>query len=157
MVACLKDRAELRLAGINAAAMATALDEASAWPAPDGKPRFDSCNLDAICFVPATQRAYARRGFDHMELVTKELCAYLGIPLFDVLVRSGARDQRTLGRGDRASNLSGTVRAADDVSGMKLLLVDDVVTTGASMRESTRALLARGAEEVTCCALSRVW
>ncbi|MBR3224765.1 MAG: ComF family protein [Atopobiaceae bacterium] len=157
LVACLKDRAELRLAGINAAAMATALDEASAWPAPDGRPRFDPCNLDAICFVPATQRAYARRGFDHMELVAKELCAYLDIPLYDVLVRSGARDQRALGRGDRAFNLSGTVRALDDVRGMKLLLIDDVVTTGASMRESTRALLLRGAKDVTCCALSRVW
>ena len=39
----------------------------------------------------------------------------------------------------------------------EMLLVDDVVTTGASMREATRALLARGAASVGCCALTRVW
>lgn len=157
MVACLKDRSELRLAGVNAAAMATALDEASSWPALDGRARFDHEAIDAICFVPATAKAYARRGFDHMELVSKELSALLDIPLFDVLVRSRARDQRDLGKSERASNISGTVRAIDDVRGMRLLLVDDVITTGASMRESARALLLRGAQSVSCCALSRVW
>ena len=157
MVACLKDRSELRLAGINAAAMATALDEASSWPAPDGKARFDSHEVDAICFVPATAKAYARRGFDHMELVSKELSALLEVPLFDVLVRSRGRDQRDLNRNERASNIRGTVRAIDDVRGMRLLLADDVITTGASMRESARALLSRGAQDVTCCALARVW
>lgn len=157
MVACLKDRTELRLAGVNAAAMATALDEASSWLAPDGHARFDPNCIDALCFVPATAEAYARRGFDHMELVATELSHMMRIPLFDVLARSSGKDQRSLGRNQRASNLSGTVRAIDDVSGMRLLLVDDVVTTGASMRESTRALLARGAKDVTCCALTRVW
>lgn len=157
MVACLKDRSELRLAGINAAAMATALDEASSWPALDGKARFDPGGVDALCFVPATAKAYARRGFDHMELVSKELSALLGIPLFDVLVRARSRDQRDLNKSERSSNISGTVRTIDDVRGMRLLLADDVITTGASMNESVRALLSRGAQSVTCCALARVW
>ncbi len=157
MVACLKDRFELRLAKINAAAMATSLDEASGWPALDGAPRFDPTETDAICFVPATAAAYARRGFDHMELVARELSSLLGVPLFDVLARTSASDQRSLGRDERATNLKGTVDVTDDVSDMRLLLVDDVVTTGASMRESTRALLARGAQEVTCAALARAW
>lgn len=157
MVACLKDRFELRLASVNAAAMATALDEASSWPAPDGTPRYDASNIDALCFVPATSAAYTRRGFDHMELVAKELQRFLDIPLFDVLVRTTGRDQRKLGKEERAKNLHGSVEAIDDVAGMRLLLVDDVITTGASMREATRALLLRGASEVTCCGLTRVW
>jgi len=157
MIACLKDRSELRLAAVNAAAMATALDEASSWPALDGAARFDPQETDALCFVPATAAAYARRGFDHMELVSKELQRLIGVPLFDVLARASKHDQRALGREDRAANLAGTVTVLDDVAGMRLLLVDDVVTTGASMREATRALLARGAREVTCCALARVW
>lgn len=157
LVACLKDRSELRLAKINAAAMATALDEASSWPALDGAARFNASELDAICFVPATAKAYARRGFDHMELVARELSQLLDIPLFDVLARSSSTDQRVLGRLERESNLQGTVHAIDDVSGMRMLLVDDVVTTGASMRECTRALFHRGAAEVTCGALARVW
>jgi ComF family protein len=157
MIACLKDRNELRLAGVNAAAMATALDEAGAWPALDGAARFDPNDTDALCFVPATAAAYARRGFDHMELVARELQALIDVPLFDVLARASKQDQRALGKEERAANLAGTVSVLDDVAGMRLLLVDDVITTGASMREATRALLARGAREVTCCALARVW
>ncbi len=157
MVACLKDRNELRLASINAAAMACALDEASGLPDADGAPRFDEDATDALCFVPATAEAYARRGFDHMELVARELSTMVGIPLHDVLVRSSRKDQRDLGRDERAQNLKDSIEVIDDVSGMNLLLVDDVVTTGASLREGTRALLARGAAEVSCCALTRVW
>lgn len=157
LITCLKDRSELRLAGVNAAAMATALDEANAWPAQDGAPRFDASQVDALCFVPATARAFARRGFDHMQLVSQELATALGVPLFDVLARTHSQDQRALGREDRAMNLQNTVEVLDDVSGMRLLLADDVVTTGSSMREAARALLARGAREVTGCALARVW
>lgn len=92
-----------------------------------------------------------------MELVARALSAELGLPLADVLARAAARDQRGLGRTDRAENLSGTMRAVDDVTGANLLLVDDVATTGASLAEGTRALLARGASSVTACVLARVW
>lgn len=157
MVACLKDAHELRLAPVNAAAMACALEEAAAWEGVDGTPRFDATGLDALCFVPATERAYGHRGFDHMELVSRELSVLTGIPLADVLVRAAGRDQRSLGREDRARNLRDAIEVVDDVSGMRVLLADDVVTTGASMRAAARALLSRGAESVTGCALTRVW
>lgn len=98
MATCLKDYHELRLAPVNAAAILTALEEASAWPARDGKPRFDASEIDAVCFVPATAEAYARRGYDHMELTARELAGMLGLPLADVLVRRKASDQRGLGR-----------------------------------------------------------
>ena len=137
--------------------MLCALEEASVWPAADGRPRYDAGEVDAVCFVPATSAAFARRGFDHMELVARELCRLTGLPLADVLVRRRARDQRELGQAERAANLAGTVEVADDVSGMRLLLLDDVVTTGSTIREASRALLARGACPPTACALARVW
>ena len=157
MVTALKDAHELRLAPVLAAAMACALEEASAWPARDGAPRFSSARTEALCFVPATASAYARRGYDHMELVARALSRELSVPLADVLVRPAARDQRSLGREERAANLTGTMRALDDLSGANLLLIDDVATTGASLAEGTRALLARGASSVTACVLARVW
>jgi len=157
MVTALKDHHELRLAPIMAAALATALDEASAWSALDGRSRFDPGCLDAIVFVPATAQAYRRRGFDHMELVSRALVAELGLPLADVLVRPHALDQRGLTREERAANIAYSIRCLEDVSDLRVLLVDDVVTTGASMREATRVLLSRGAKEVTACALCRVW
>ncbi len=157
MVACLKDAHELRLAPVMAAAMACALDEASAWLAPDGLPRYDEGMLDALCFVPATPAAYARRGFDHMELVARPLSQFAGIPLADVLARDDALDQRTLGRGRREENLARTISVLDDVRGLRLLLVDDVTTTGASLAAATHALLGRGAASVTACTFARVW
>ncbi len=157
MVTCLKDGHELRLAPVMAAALLIALEEASAWPARDGLPRFSPSATDGVCFVPATSAAYARRGFDHMELVARELCRASGLPLTDVLVRPRARDQRVLGRDERAANLEGTMFARGDVGGARLLLLDDVATTGASIAEATRALLARGAASVTACVLARVW
>ena len=48
-------------------------------------------------------------------------------------------------------------RCGKSLAGMRLLLLDDVVTTGASVREATRMLLSRGALSVTACALARVW
>lgn len=152
-----KDAHELRLAPVVAAAMATALDEAAAWPARDGYPRFDAGEVDGLCYVPATREAYQRRGFDHMELVARELSWLLALPLADVLVRDSARDQRDLGRSERAANLAGTVEVVEPVSSMRLLLIDDVITTGASMRTCTEALLAHGADSVAACALARVW
>nr|MCR4870315.1 ComF family protein [Atopobiaceae bacterium] len=120
-------------------------------------PRYDPAELDAIAFVPATAAAYRRRGFDHMELVARALSRETGIPLADVLVRPRAKDQRGLTRDERAANLAGTIRSIEDVSDLRILLIDDVITTGASIREATRALDARGAEAVTACALCRVW
>ena len=156
IVTGLKDAHELRLAPLMAAAIATSLDEASAWDASDGLPRFDPSRTDALCFVPATAAAFARRGFDHMELVARELCGQLGLALHDALVRSQGRDQRVLGRKERARNVWGTVSVARDVSGLNLLLVDDVITTGASLGACTQALLDAGAASVTACAFARV-
>ena len=78
VVTCLKDDHERRLAPVMAAAMACALEEASAWPAADGAPHVDAASADAVCFVSATAEAFARRGFDHMELVARALSRELG-------------------------------------------------------------------------------
>lgn len=157
LVTCLKDAHELRLAPLVASAMAGALEEAASCAGPAGEPRARPADIDALCFVPATAQAYARRGFDHMELVSRSLAADLGLPLADVLARSSARDQRALGRDARAANLAGSVEVLDDVRGMRLLLADDVVTSGATIREASSALLSRGAASVTGVALARVW
>ncbi|MBR3234457.1 MAG: ComF family protein [Atopobiaceae bacterium] len=157
MVTCLKDSHELRLAPVIAAAMATALDEASAWPVTDGTLRYDTSSLDALCYVPATRKAFNRRGFDHMELVSHELAWLTSLPVADVLVRDTGKDQRSLGREDRQANLRHAIDVVGDVSGLDLLLVDDVITTGASVCACTEALLEKGAHSVSICALARVW
>lgn len=156
LVSTLKDGHELRLAPVMAAAIATSLDEARGWDARDGRPRFDALHTDVICFVPATATAYARRGFDHMELVSNALGGFLNLPVLDVLARHNAKDQRTLGKQERARNLEGTIEVVADVHGLNVLLADDVITTGSSIRACAEALFAQGAASVTACSLARV-
>jgi hypothetical protein len=112
--------------------------------------------LDGMVFVPATHEAYLRRGFDHMEYVARELAAITGLEVFDALARTSARDQRELGREARAANAARTYAVAQEVYGARILLIDDVITTGASMREAVRSLQAAGAEQVWAASIARV-
>ena len=157
LILTLKDGHELRLAPVIATAIACALEEASAWRARDGSSRFDSSMIDGVSFIPATAEAYARRGFDHMELVAQSFCQIAGLPLYDVLVRPQAKDQRTLSSVQRHINLKGSIACTAPVDQSNILLLDDVVTTGASIREATRVLCAAGVHSVTVGALARVW
>lgn len=152
-----KDAGERRLAGVLAALIATALDEASSWPALDTRARFMVNEIDAVCFVPATKAAYRRRGFDHMEYIARSLADMCALPLADMLARPTAQDQRRLGRQARQTNAQGSFQVVQDVSGLSLLLVDDVVTTGASMCACSEVLLERGTRCVTACSLARTW
>lgn len=179
LVSAYKDENERRLAGVLAASIACALDESSSWqtatkPARGcasaevreikrlrtrhrGEGRFPENKLDAICFIPATQEAYRRRGFDHMEDVARKLGALLGLPVVDGLMRGTAQDQRALNRTERIENTRGTFRVVEEVRGAHILLVDDVITTGASVREAARALLERGACSVSGASVCRTW
>lgn len=152
-----KDKSERRLAAIIAAIMTTALDEAAPLLAADGTPRVDASAIDAVCFVPATDAAYRRRGYDHMEAVARNVAALEGLAFADVLARPYGKDQRKLSRAEREHNTKAATVVVGDVSGCSFLLVDDVITTGSSIRACSRALLARGAKSVTALSLARTW
>ena len=156
MITDFKDRGELRLAVVIAALLSSYVmqlldkDGASARAHAFLHP-------DCVCFVPATALAYRRRGFDHMELVAKNFCAYTRLPFADIALRPQAADQRKLSRTARLANLSGSISILRDCSGLSFLILDDVITTGASIRELASALRARGAREVAALSFARAW
>lgn len=156
MITDFKDRGELRLAVVIAALLSSyvmqLLDE-------DDAPARAHAFLhpDCVCFVPATASAYRRRGFDHMELVAKNFCAYTRLPFADIALRPQADDQRKLSRTARLANLSGSISILGDCSCLSFLILDDVITTGASIRELASALRARGAREVAALSFARAW
>lgn len=156
MITDFKDRGELRLAVVIAALLSSyvmqLLDE------DDASARAHAfLHPDCVCFVPATALAYRRRGFDHMELVAKNFCAYTRLPFADIALRPQADDQRKLSRTARLANLSGSISILKDCSGLSFLILDDVITTGASIRELASALRARGAREVAALSFARAW
>ncbi|MCI8676023.1 MAG: ComF family protein [Atopobiaceae bacterium] len=149
-----KDGHERRLAPVLASALACALDEASLCP---GHPLPSLADFDGVTFIPSTAEAYRRRGFDPIEEVSRSLATIVDVPWVDTLFHGPTQDQRTLGREDRAANVAFSFSTAASVEGATLLLVDDVITTGASVREATRALLCRGADKVWVASVARTW
>lgn len=112
---------------------------------------------DAVVFVPATAAAFRRRGFDHMEAIARSFCDLSGVPLLDALVKYGHGDQRELGRDERREHARGMYETVEDVRGRRLLLVDDVITTGATMAAASAELKRAGAAAVDGLAIARVW
>lgn len=114
-------------------------------------------DADAVVFVPATPAAYRRRGFDHMEAVACELADLIGIPVLDALAKQDAYDQRKLDRGGRLANAADAYSVVEPVADMRLLLIDDVITTGATMGSCAEVLKCAGAVKIDCLAFARVW
>jgi predicted amidophosphoribosyltransferase len=91
--------------------------------------------------LPTSRAAYRRRGYRVVELIA----ARAGIRCERLLVQArGTSDQRALGRVERQANVAHSLRARD-AAGLHVVIIDDVITTGATVGEATRALRAAGA------------
>jgi ComF family protein len=103
-----------------------------------------------IVHVPATTAHVRQRGFDQARLIAKHLSRLSGLPCYDVLRRQGRQHQLGSERTIRQLQLFDAVTATKSATSIKhALLVDDVLTTGASLAASARALLTAGVTEIT--------
>lgn len=106
---------------------------------------------DLLTPVPLHWRRGRQRGFNQAELLGRIVAERTGLEL-DVtsLRRSRATPHQAHQRDPnrRAENVRGAFRCSDHVAGRRVLLVDDVFTTGATLRECARTLKAAGAESV---------
>lgn len=112
-----------------------------------------------LTFVPADRLARRRRGFDHMALVAEELARQTGLPCARLLQKLPVADQRGLTRRERFANMGGSIRAAAQATasaGKRVLLIDDVFTTGATLFAACDALHAAGIRQVQCATFARV-
>lgn len=112
---------------------------------------------DCVVPVPASGRA---RGYNVPELLAQPIAKTLGLPLeSDALCRARTgRHQAGLPFDERMVNVAGAFRVqnADAIDGRRVLLVDDVITTGATAAACTQALLDAGAQSVFAVALATV-
>ncbi len=106
-----------------------------------------------ITYIPRTARARRIYGFDQSLLMARQLSAISGIPFASLLRRRrGDREQKRLDRSRRFRNVEGRFSIIDPqpVKGKYVVLIDDVVTTGASMAACTKILMKNGALGVIC-------
>lgn len=113
----------------------------------------------AIVSVPLGRARLVERGYDQAALLADELARAAGLRRHRL--RAALRRLRETppqvgqGRAERTRNVAGAFAAAPDVAGRPVVLVDDVVTTGATAAAAAGALRAAGASSVTVVALAR--
>ena len=100
-----------------------------------------------ICVIPSTWAARRRRGYEPVRVLLAG-CALRPARVLRIARGHLADRQKQLDRTGRAQNLDHALLARGDLSGRRFLLVDDVVTTGATLAEAERALRAAGADVV---------
>jgi ComF family protein len=114
--------------------------------------------FDVIVPMPLYWRKRWRRGFNQAALLARELARRTHIPVSNALRRvKDTAAQAGLTNAKRRRNVSGAFRARNKTAlpGQRVLLIDDVLTTGATAASCARALRAAGARQVTLLTLAR--
>ena len=119
----------------------------------------DLTDIDLIVPVPLHRRRERARGYNQAALLAKSLAAHAGVRS-DVgaakRVRATAPLAKATGRAERLEIVRDAFRAAPErVEGRRVMLVDDVITTGATLDACASALLAAGARGVRCVTWAR--
>jgi competence protein ComFC len=116
---------------------------------------FGGMRFDAVVPVPLHRSRLKKRGFNQPKLLARGVASRINAPVSDTLeaVRS-TRDQVELSAAGRRANVAGASSARGPVAG-RILLVDDVITTGATTSACARTLLQAGADEVHALRLCR--
>lgn len=124
--------------------LAKPLGQLMAQTVPEGEAPFDG-----VVWVPMSSKKLRQRGYNQSELLARALANELGLPAWELLsqVRE-TQTQHTLTRVQRADNVRDAYRAGKAALGKRLLLVDDIVTTGATLRACSLALYQAGARWV---------
>lgn len=116
-------------------------------------------SCDSITWVPLSRRRLRKRGYDQAELLAKLIAKHLGQRPVRLLkkLRDTPPQSRTGSAEKRRANIAGAYACLRPalVQGKRILLVDDIVTTGATLSEAAKVLKNAGAKEVICATLAR--
>lgn len=108
----------------------------------------DVTQFDRISFVPAIGKHQRKRGYNQAQLLAKAISSKCSIPLVTTLARIEHVDQIGLNRSQRLDTIKNNFIPIGSYSDKSILLVDDVVTTGATLNECAKTLKEAGARRV---------
>lgn len=119
--------------------------------------QFPGVCFDTVTYVPLSAQRLKKRGYNQAALLADAIAARKKIPCETLLHKEKDNfEQHKLSRAERSSNVTGvyTVEKHNRVQGKTVLLCDDIVTTGATLKESAAVLLRNGAAAVYCTAIA---
>ena len=109
-------------------------------------------DYDVISWVPLSAKRFRRRGYDQARILAEAAAEVLQAEAVPLLrkVRNASPQSRIRSAEERRANISGcyVVNGAADIRGKRILLIDDIITTGATLSECARMLLTSGAKSV---------
>ncbi|WP_139249842.1 ComF family protein [Lutispora thermophila] len=113
--------------------------------------KVNNLRTDIIVPVPIHESKLQRRGFNQVKIIGANLSKMLAIPMWDCLIRKrDTKDQSTLDKIGRKLNMidAFSLNMLYNVNNMRILLIDDIYTTGSTVDECSKVLLASGAEQI---------
>ena len=111
-------------------------------------------NIFAV-FVPISEERRKERGFNQVELMFKNWLENRGIKTANLLIRQKATEhQYMLNPNERRQNVTGAFKSTKKLSGENILLLDDILTTGATLEECAKTLKEAGAGKIFALAFS---
>lgn len=111
---------------------------------------------EQIVFIPSTRSAYKKRGFSQSLALAQACAQSIGLKLDNPLIKHEAQDLRGLGRAEREKESKGLYSLKEDASILsRILIVDDVLTTGSTLNAVCSLLKNAGAEEVRVALIAR--
>lgn len=115
---------------------------------------------DAVVAVPLHWRRYAQRGFDQSHIMAQRIAREYGVPCIAALQRHawhGSQANKSHHeRWNNVQNVFSVTRAAQHLVGMHVVVIDDVMTSGATMRSAVRTLERAGVVVTGCAVAARV-
>lgn len=97
--------------------------------------------MDYIAYVPSSKKKIRQRGYNHSKLLAEEISKYSNIELFDKLYKiKNTKSQHFLSLEERSINLKDSFSVDGDLSGKRVLLIDDIHTSGATVEECYKEL-----------------
>ena len=118
----------------------------------------EKIDVDVICYVPMTKKSEKKRGFNQCEVIAKNIGDHINIPVSDCIKKiKNTKEQKTLTKEERVKNLRGVFKVVrvKDIKNKNVILIDDVITTGATINECKEVLKNSGVNKITVLTIAK--
>ena len=115
-------------------------------------------SLDLILYVPTTKEALRKRGFNQCEYLAKEIAKELDVDCLNCIKRNKhTKEQKRLSMEEREANIKGAFKLTNQelLINKKVLVIDDVITSGATLNECFKILKDIGTESIDLLTIAR--